>query len=332
VDERPIRWGIMSTANIGRKAVAPAIRDSTRGELVAVASRSREAADAFARAFDVPRAYGSYEELLADPEIEAVYLPLPNALHAPWTVRAVEAGKHVLCEKPLGLSAGECRVMQSAAELHGVRLLEAFMYRYHPRTERLVEIVRSGRLGALRTIRSTFSFVVDDPTNIRLDAALGGGALMDVGCYCVNVSRLLAGAEPDSVHAVADVHPGGVDRSLAATLRFGDDLVAQFTCSLDAARTEAVQVVGREGRLDVERAFLPGREACEATLTTRSGERETLSFDGIDQYRVMIDHVAAVVRDGAPPRTSAADAALTMRVIEALQASARDGGRPVSLA
>jgi D-xylose 1-dehydrogenase (NADP+, D-xylono-1,5-lactone-forming) len=331
VSDRPLRWGIMSTSRIGRRAVVPAIAASSGSELLAVASRSHEAAAAFAAEASIPRSYGSYDDLLADPDVEAVYIPLPNSLHAPWTVRAVEAGKHVLCEKPLGLSAAECRVMQGAAELHGVRLMEAFMYRYHPRTRRVVELVRSGALGALRTIRSTFSFVVEDPANIRLDAHLGGGSLMDVGCYCVDVGRALAGAEPDEVQAFMTLHPGGVDRSLAGTLRFGDELVAQFTCSLDAARTEAVEVVGREGRIDVPRAFLPGQGATEATWTGHDGEVRPMAFEGVDQYRLMVEHFEEVVRDGVAPLTGAEEAARTMRVVEGLYASARDGGRPVAL-
>lgn len=327
----PIRWGILGTAGIARAAVAPAIHASRHGTLLAVASRSAQSSERFAADLGIERTYGSYDALLTDPDVEAVYIPLPNALHAPWTIRAAEAGKHVLCEKPLALSAAECRVMQSAAELHGVRLVEAFMYRYHPRTVRAIEHVRSGSLGPLRTIRSTFSFVVRRADDIRLDAALGGGALMDVGCYCVNVTLAMAGRSPRTVQAVSIRHPGGVDRSLAATLAFDDDLVAQFTCSLDAARTESFEVIGRDGRLEASQAFLPGAATTRALWTAGDGTTTPFEFAGVDQYALMIDHVADVVRRGEAPRTGAEDAARTLQVIEALHASARDGGRPVTL-
>src|SRR3954447_13087611 len=184
-----VRWGVLSTANIGRRAVLPAIQRSRNGELVAVASRDADKARAFAADLGIPRAYASYEQLLADPEIEAVYIPLPNSMHREWTIKAAQAGKHILCEKPLGLNAAECAEMDAAARQNGVLLMEAFMYRFHPQTERVIQLIRQGAIGHPRLIHAAFTFRLSNPANIRLQSDLGGGSLMDVGCYCVNVSR-----------------------------------------------------------------------------------------------------------------------------------------------
>jgi predicted dehydrogenase len=197
-----LTWGVISTSNIGRAAVNPAIQASSNGELLAVASRNEETAREFATKAGLPDYYGSYEALLDDERIDAVYIPLPNSLHREWTVKAAEKGKHILCEKPLALNAAQCDEMQRAAEANGVRLMEAFMYRFHPQTEKVVEMVRKGVVGDLRFIRSAFTFRLTNPDNIRLNPELGGGALMDVGCYCVNVSRTVAGQEPMEVQAL----------------------------------------------------------------------------------------------------------------------------------
>ena len=225
---RNVRWGVLSTANIGRAAVNPAIQASRNGELVAVASRDGGRAREFAEKWGIPEHHGSYAALLVDEEIDAVYNPLPNSLHLEWTVRAAEAGKHVLCEKPLALDERECREMAAAARSNGVLLLEAFMYRFHPRTERVVDMVRDGAIGQLKAIRSAFTFRLRSAENIRLDPDLGGGALMDVGCYCVNVSRPLAGGEPLAVQATARWANSGVDEQLMGTLLFDDDVMAHF--------------------------------------------------------------------------------------------------------
>ncbi|MCG6958224.1 MAG: Gfo/Idh/MocA family oxidoreductase, partial [Gemmatimonadetes bacterium] len=208
--DRKLRWGVMSTANIGRAAVNPAIQASTNGVLTVIASRDEARARAFAERASIPRWHGSYEALVDDPEVDALYIALPNSLHREWTIRAAEAGKHVLCEKPLALDAGECREMQAAADAHGVKLMEAFMYRFHPRTGKVLEMVRSGALGDLRTLRSAFTFRLTRPGNIRMDPDLGGGALMDVGCYCVNVSRTVVGGEPVAAQARAHWAASGV--------------------------------------------------------------------------------------------------------------------------
>ena len=195
------RWGILSTANIGRKAVIPALMESEQAQVAAVASRTINHAQAFADEMGIPTAYGSYEALLADPEIDAVYIPLPNHLHKPWTVRAAEAGKHILCEKPLALNTEECQEMIAAAKANGVQLMEAFMYRYHPRVLAARQMIQDGAIGELKTIESAFTYRNEDTTNIRFQPEMGGGALLDIGCYCVNISRLMADGEPVAVHA-----------------------------------------------------------------------------------------------------------------------------------
>lgn len=325
-----VRWGILSTANIGRGAVIPAIHASRNGRVWAVASRDGARAEAFAQANGIARAHESYEALLRDGDIDAVYIPLPNSMHREWTVRAAEAGKHVLCEKPLALTGNECREMVDAADGAGVTLMEAFMYRFHPRTERVVELVRAGTIGALHAIQASFSFQLRTRDNIRLQAALGGGALMDVGCYCVNVSRTLAGREPTRVFARATIGQTGVDEQLWGMLEFEGELVAQFDCALTMERRETYRAAGTDGYLDVERAFLPGQDA--VAFEERKGREEPVvhRVDGADEYQLMVEHFADCVLDGTPPRYSAHEAAANMRVIEALYRSAREG-EPVPL-
>lgn len=329
MNDRRIRWGVISTANIGRAAVNPAIQASSNGELVAVASRTGARATAFAAEHGISRAYNSYEALLGDEDIDAVYIPLPNSMHREWTIRAAEAGKHVLCEKPLALDAEECEQMAAAADDAGVKLMEAFMYRFHPRTERVVEMLRKGAIGEPRTVRSAFTFRLRSDDDIRLDPDLGGGALMDVGCYCVNVSRTLAGEEPESVQAVAHWTERGVDDLLAGMLRFPGGLVAHFDCALTLERSEAYEVGGTDASLRVESAFLPGTGDVEI-LEGRGRDGVTHhEIDGVDEYRLMVEHFADCVLDDREPRYPASEAAANMRVIEALYSSARAEGRPV---
>ena len=325
-----LRWGVISTAHIGRAAVNPAIQASRNGELTAVASRSEEAARAFAEKAAIQKHYGSYDALLNDDQIDAVYNPLPNALHRKWTIRAAEKGKHILCEKPLALSGAECRDMQSAAEANGVKLMEPFMYRFHPRTDKVLDLVQRGAIGELRTIRSTFTFRLTRKENIRWSAELGGGALMDVGCYCVNVGRRVAGAEPVEVQAWARWGPSGVDEQLAGSLRFANGVLSQFDCALTLARHEAYELGGTDGYLRVPAAFLPGTG--DALIHECHGADEVLhTLAGADEYRLMVEHFADCVLNDRPLRYPAAEAGLNMRVIEALLDSARQAGKPVSV-
>jgi xylose dehydrogenase (NAD/NADP) len=325
--DRKIRWGVISTANIGRAAVIPAIQASRNGELVAVAGRDAGKAEAFAAKLGIPRAYGSYEALLATEDIDAVYIPLPNSLHREWTLRAAEMGKHILCEKPLGLTAQECLDMEAAADRNQVKLMEAFMYRFHPRTEKVLEMVRAGRLGELRMIHSAFTFRLTRPDNIRLKPELGGGSLMDVGCYCVNISRTAAGAEPVEVQALARWSQSGVDEQMVGTLRFANGLLAQFDCALTLERREVYELAGTEALLSVPAAFLPGEEDAAIQETRSRGSLEQHVTHGVDEYRLMAEHFADCILQDRPPRYPASEAAANMRVIEALYRSAREDGR-----
>lgn len=325
-----VRWGVLSTARIGRNAVTPAIQKSHNGRVQAVASRSMENARAYASELDIPRAHGSYEALLADSEIDVVYVPLPNALHKEWVVRAAEAGKHVLCEKPLALDPIECSEMQAAADANGVKLMEAFMYRFHPRSRDAFEIAASDRLGKVRSIRSAFSFKLRAADDIRRDPELGGGSLMDVGCYCVNVTRSLLGREPEAVQAFARIGPSGVDEELFATLRFEGGVHAQFHCALSLPRHEEVLVIGDRARLVWPRSFLPGEDPVELQIET-SEEVETIRHDGVDEYQLMVEHFADCVLEDRTPRYSAAEAGANMAVIRALYASAEQGGELVEI-
>jgi predicted dehydrogenase len=321
-----IRWGVISTANIGRAAVNPAIQASSNGELVAVASRDAERARAFAKEHGIPHGLGSYEELLERDDIDAVYIPLPNSLHREWAIRAALAGKHVLCEKPLALDAAECLEMKGAADDAGVKLMEAFMYRFHPRTERVVEMLRAGRIGEVGAVRSTFTFRLRSLDNIRLDPDLGGGALMDVGCYCVNVSRTVMGEEPVEVQASARWTARGVDEALAGILRFPGGGMAHFDCALTLERAEAYEVAGADGQLRVAAAFLPGTGDVDI-IEARGREGEQVhAVAGDDEYRLMVEHFADCVLHDRPPLYGAEEAAANMQVIEALYRSARAGG------
>lgn len=326
--ERKLRWGVLSTANIGRAAVIPALQRSRNGVVLAVASRDKEKARVFAEQQRIPRAYGSYEALLADEEIDAVYIPLPNSLHREWTIKAAEAGKHILCEKPLALTAAECAEMDTAARQNGVRLMEAFMYRFHPQTEKVLELVQAGAIGEPRLIYAVFTFRLTNRANIRLRPELGGGSLMDVGCYCINISRTIAQAEPIEVQAYANWGETGVDEEMAGTLRFANGLLAQFSCGLTLERREIYQVSGPDGHLEVAQAFLPGLN--DTAVVEHHGRQGSKAHPiaGVDEYQLMVEHFADCVLHNRPVRYPPGEAAANMRVIEALYRSARNDGRP----
>lgn len=329
MSEPRLRWGILSTANIGRSLVIPAMQRSRNGSVVAVASRNLANAQSFAGQLGIPQTYGSYEELL---DIDAIYIPLPNSMHREWVIKAAAAGKHILCEKPLGLTAAECDEMALAAEQGGVLLMEAFMYRFHPQTELVQELVASGVIGELRMIKSAFTFHLTNPANIRLSAELGGGALMDVGCYCVNISRTLAGSEPVEAQAYATWADSGVDAQIAGTLRWANGLIAQFDAALTLERREAYQAAGTDGYIDVPAAFVLNRETAH-TITVRHGRRSEESHQtvAVDEYQLMAEHFADCVQQQKPVRYPPAEAAANMRAIEALYRSAHNGGRPESI-
>jgi predicted dehydrogenase len=320
-----LRWGTLGTAKIGRRGFIPGVRHSATGDLVAVASRDSERGAAYASEFGIPRVHTSYDALLADPEIDAVYVPLPNAMHAEWTIRAARAGKHVLCEKPAARRRADAERMAAACRAAGVILMEAFMYRHHPQHARALELLQEGVIGEPVYVRASFCFTFSQERRAegdhRLEPEQDGGGLMDVGCYAVNAARLIFGAEPIEVSAQQRVDPThGVDTAFAGVLRFPGDRLALIDGSFDVSGTQRYEVAGPKGVLQVERAYLPGDGPVAITVATGS-QRRTVDDDGADQYALEVDHFAASVRAGrllAPAEDGVAQAA----VIEALYESA----------
>jgi D-xylose 1-dehydrogenase (NADP+, D-xylono-1,5-lactone-forming) len=311
-----LRWGILSTANITNKLL-----DSGHDQqFVAVGSRDLGRAQAFASEHGLARAHGSYEELLADPEVDAIYNPLPNSLHVEWSIKALEAGKHVLCEKPMSRHADEVERAFDVAEREGLVLEEAFMWRHHPQVARARELLAAGDVGELRVIRAAFAFNAPDPDDIRLQADLDGGGLMDVGCYCVSGCRALASAEP--IRAYADYVPGGnggVDVALAATLRFPGDVLAHFDCGLSYLGGDHLEAVGSEGSLFLDDPW-QGREA--VIELRRNGTVERIEAGPANSYALELADFEAGVRGEHPPLLTRADAVAQARTIEALYSSA----------
>jgi predicted dehydrogenase len=317
----------MSLAKINDR-VLPEIAGSPAIDLVAVASRSEEAAARYAAERGIPRHHGSYDELLADEEVEAVYIPLPNSLHADWTIRALEAGKHVLCEKPMSRRAQDVRRAFDASERTGRLLMEAFMWRHHPQTRRAVELVAEGAIGELRVVRSSFGFTLSDPANVRMLAELDGGALMDVGCYCVSGIRLFAG-EPETATAQQVVGPSGVDVRLAATMTFSAPVLARFDCGFDVPDNSLLEAVGSRGMLRIETPFLitdPGIEL------VRDGTVEHVEVQPAPAYRLELENFGAAIRGAEEPLLGRDDAVGQALTIEALYRSADRGGEPVAVA
>lgn len=328
--DNQLNWGILGTANIARRALIPAIKAAKNNQLVAVASRSLTKAQEFARLNGIPKAYGSYEELLNDPDIQAVYIPLPNDQHKPWSIKAMQAGKHVLCEKPIGLNAQEASEMAAAAEEYGVVLMEAFMYRYHPRYEKLIKIVREGTLGDLRSIRVDFTYNQSKPNDIRLVPEMGGGALMDVGCYCIDIARQFAGREPLAVQAQIVRGNTGIDLQVAATMDMGDSIYAQFEAAFNTFQRRHFHIAGTQGRLDIYEPYYTHGKFVKAVLET-SGSRKTFWSWPKNEYRYMIDHFYDVVVNGAEQRFPLSHSMADMRVIDALFESAQTESKLVKM-
>jgi predicted dehydrogenase len=330
-----LRWGILSTASIARTKVIPGIQKAAGCRVVAIASRHERQAQEAAEAAGIPRAHGSYEGLLADPDVDAVYLPLPNHLHAEWTIAALRAGKHVLCEKPLALASADAERMVVAAEAAGVLLMEAFMYRLHPSWVAVRELVASRRIGRLVAVQSWYSYYNDDPSNIRNIRDFGGGALFDIGCYNVNLSRLLFGGEPMRVEASIVRDPAsGVDILTSGLLEF-EGGVATFTCSTRAEDDQRVHIYGTEGRISIEIPFNIPPDRPTHVFVTRGGDppvnpaTERLTFEAADPYTVEAERFAAAVRNGGPAPVPPADAVANLRVIERLlEADARRSSVP----
>ena len=323
-----LRFGILSTADIARKKVIPGMRTAPNVDVVAIASRDAAVAERVARELDIPRAHGSYEALLADPDVDAVYIPLPNHLHLEWTIAAAEAGKHVLCEKPLALTADDAQRMLDACEASGVRLMEAFMYRLHPTWLAVRELVESGRIGRLQAVQSWFSYYNDDAANIRNILEYGGGALMDIGCYPVNLSRMLFGGEPTRVQAaVRRDEATGVDVLTSAILDFKGGH-ATFTCAIRSETDQRVEIYGSDGRISVGIPFNIPPDRPTRVSVIAGGDppvapaTEVMTFDTADPYGAETERFAAAILAGEPTPTPPADAVANMRVIEQIFAAA----------
>jgi xylose dehydrogenase (NAD/NADP) len=320
-----VTWGIISTADINRKVI-PGAHESPKVNLAAVASRDQGKADAYAKEWNIERAYGSYEALLADPDIEAVYISLPNTLHCEWSIKSMEAGKHVLCEKPMSRHTAEVEEAFDVADRTGRILTEAFMYRHNPQTKQLKELVDQGAIGELRLIRSAFSYSLYDADNIRLRPELEGGALMDVGCYCVSGSRLLGG-EPEGVYGQAWFGESGTDWVFTGSLRFPGDVLAIFDCGTAMLERDELEAIGSEGSLFLDDPWHCNNPVIEVR---RDDNVERIVVELADSYQLELENVSDAIRGEAEPLLGREDAVGQARTLEALYESAKNR-EPVSL-
>jgi len=321
-----VQWGVLSAAKIAAEKVIPAMQAGRYSQVAAIASRDLDRAREAARRLGIPKAYGSYEELLADPGVDAVYIPLPNHLHVPWSIKALEAGKHVLCEKPIGLSAAEALKLLEAARRHPrLKVMEAFMYRHHPQWQRAKQLVTEGKLGELRTIQSFFSYFNADPGNIRNQAEIGGGALMDIGCYSISLSRFIFGAEPQRVFGTADYDPVfKTDRLASGILDFGPG-TSTFTCATQLASYQRVNLFGTEGRVEIEIPFnAPPDRPCRIWHQHRA-EIEEIVLEVCNQYTIQGDLFSQAILNETEVPTPLDDAVANMKVIDEVFQSARSG-------
>ena len=327
-----VKWGVLGNATIARVCVIPALQRSKNGIVHALATRSPEQATPVVSENHIEHVYESYEALLADPEIDAVYVPLPNHLHHPWTLKALQAGKHVLCEKPLACNALEAREMTEMASGAGLLLMEAFMYRFHPRSRSIQRMVEGGEIGEPRWVRSSFCFHMGEERltardNPRMRPEMGGGALLDVGCYGVSVARWLLGAEPKHLQAHAVYHPSGVDVHFVGTMRFADTKLAIVEASFVSALQQTYSVVGTEAAIELPHdAFIPWEK--DATFTHRGKDQEVGQeqvIPGADEYQLMVEHFSEAVLKRTGPMFSPEESVRNMRVLDGLAEAARTG-------
>jgi predicted dehydrogenase len=328
---KKVRWGVLSTAKIAREHVVPAMKAGDLTDVVAIGSRDEQRAREAARQLGIPKAYGSYEALLADPDIDAVYNPLPNHLHVPLTLKALAAGKHVLCEKPIALDAEEARRLKDARKESGLIVAEAFMVRHHPQWQRAREIVRGGRLGEVRAIQTTFSYHLTDPENIRNQAAIGGGGLYDIGCYAINTARYVFGSEPERVIGLFDIDPVmATDRLMSGLAEFPGHRHLAFACATQLVPSQRVQILGTQGRLEIAIPFNAPAGAA-ATIFVDDGRDlsgggwETITLPACNQYTLQGDAFSRAVLGQQSLEWDLEDAILNMRVIDAFFRSARSG-------
>jgi len=323
---KKIRWGVLSTAKIGTEKVIPAMQLGEYCKFTAIASRQLEKAQAAARRLGIEKAYGSYEELLADPDVDAVYLPLPNHLHVSWAIKALKAGKHVLCEKPIGLNAAEAQeLLEVSRKFPRLKVMEAFMYRHHPQWQWAKKRVSEGKIGELRTIQSFFSYYNSDPNNIRNKADIGGGGLMDIGCYCISLSRFIFGAEPRRVCGIREEDPEmEVDRLTSGLLEFASG-TSTFTCATQLVPYQRVNIFGTKGRIEIEIPFnAPPDRPCKIWHGDDARIEEVI-LEICNQYTIQGDLFSRAVLEDREVPTPLEDAVANMQVIDALVRSARSG-------
>jgi predicted dehydrogenase len=321
---KKVRWGVLSTARIGTEKVIPAMQLSEYCTVTAIASRQLEKAQETARRLGIEKAYGSYEELLADPDIDAVYIPLPNHLHVPWAIKALNAGKHVLCEKPIGLNAAEAQeLLEASRKFPRLKVMEAFMYRHHPQWQWAKQQVAQGKIGEVRTIQSFFSYYNTDPDNIRNKADIGGGGLMDIGCYCISLSRFIFVAEPYRVCGIMEEDPNmKVDRLTSGILEFASG-TSTFTCATQLAPYQRVHIFGTKGRIEIEIPFnAPPDQPCKIWHGDDARIEEVI-LEVCNQYTIQGDLFSRVVQEDRKVPVPLEDAVANMQVIEAIISSAR---------
>jgi predicted dehydrogenase len=330
--ERRLRWGILGPGRIAPRIVR-ALDGNPRGELVAVAGRDRDRAAAFADRHGGVTVHDSFRALLDDPAIDVVYVALPNSLHAEWTVEALDAGKHVLCEKPLAMTVEQVDAIAAAAERTGRIAVEAFMYLHHPQTLRVLDLVRSGAIGTVQVVSAAFSFFLTHPNDPRIDPTVGGGSLWDVGCYPVSISRRIAGEEPSAVSGYARFDERGVDRTFVGALRFPSGLLAHFESGFTAPDRERVEIVGTEATLVVHTPFLPEPDGPPPVVSLlRDGRQERIDVPSVDDYRGEVDDLQAAILDGTPPRVDLAFSRGGIATLVALDRSARAADPDVATA
>lgn len=323
---RKLRWGIISTARIGIEKVIPAMQGGRYSTVTAIASRDFDKAQAAAKSLGLPKAYGSYEAILADPEIDAVYIGLPNHLHVPWSIKALQAGKHVLCEKPIALNADEAQQLQTVAQQHPrLKVMEAFMYRFHPQWQRARELVTTGQIGELRTVQTFFSYCNRDPLNIRNRDDSGGGGLLDIGCYCVSLSRFVLESEPTRVLGIAEFDPQFKTDILASGILEFARGTATFTCGTQIAPFQRVNIFGTEGRVEIEIPINAPPDQPRKIRLQRGYDATWIDVGPHDQFRIQGDLFSLAALEDKPVPTPLTDAVANMRVIDALFRSARSG-------
>lgn len=322
-----VRWGILSTAKIGVEKVIPAMQQGTYSEVTAIGSRSINKAQKAAGTLGIETAVASYQELLELPDIDAVYNPLPNHLHVDWSIKALEAGKHVLCEKPLGLDYADAYRLKEAAEAYpNLKVMEAFMYRHHPRWQEVKKLVDNGALGRLQTVHSFFSYYNDDPDNIRNKPDIGGGSLMDIGCYCISVPRFIFGEEPIKVSGQMDIDPElGIDRLTSAMIIFSEG-TATFSCGTQMAPHQKVTILGTEGKVEIPMPFNAPVNRPTKFFLTKDSETEEIVIDTCNQYTAQGDRFSKAILEDESVPTPLEDALANMKVIDGVVTSSREGG------